>query len=411
MVSRLEAPGSPARVIRRCADLAELTAAADAGLGDVAVLQLGRGVDAGRMAHLRRCGLGVVLVADATQASRGVAIGVDAVVTDGEGLADRLVAVIAEVLARRAETPVGRSGPGSVAAPSPAIPDDARSLTGPERSGRLVVVWGAHGAPGRTSTAVHLASELALAAPTMLVDADSVAPCLTQVLGVLEETAAVAALCRAAGQGALDPTLVRSRARTLPTGVALVSGLTRADRWRELAPDHLDLVWRAARRCASWIVVDVAGGLEAAPTRGADRWAATRSALHAADDVVVTIAGDPVGVRRGVAALTDLDAEGVAARRHLVATRVRPSRGGRTEEAVTHALERFAGTRPVAVVPQDTAFDDALLAGATLRETDPRSAARRAFAELARRLDPEVSGAPAPARRGVLARRRGATLA
>ncbi|WP_284249344.1 hypothetical protein [Litorihabitans aurantiacus] len=56
VVARLGAPGSPARVLRRCADLAELTAAAESGVGEVAVFHLGRGVDASRAALLRRCG-------------------------------------------------------------------------------------------------------------------------------------------------------------------------------------------------------------------------------------------------------------------------------------------------------------------------------------------------------------------
>ena len=113
--------------------------------------------------------------------------------------------------------------------------------------------------------------------------------------------------------------------------------------------------------------------------------------LAAADDVVVVVGADPVGVRRGVQALADLDETGFTARRHVVANRVRPSRQGRSGEAVARALEQFAGVTPVALVPQDTAFDDALLTGAALREVDRRSPARRALVSLATHLH----GAPA----------------
>lgn len=410
VVARLEAPGTPARVVRRCADLAELSAAAEAGIGDLAVLHLGRGVDASRTAHLRRCGVATVLVVPGRDAPRALAIGADAVVPDGEGLGDRLVSVIAEVLARRAETNVATTGGGTAdgrpfddlgrgAGRATSIPDDPGELIHPDA--RLVVVWGPHGAPGRSTAALNLASELATRAPTMLVDADSFAPSLTQALGVVDETAALAALCRAAGHGTLEAATVRERARRLPSGVVLVSGLTRADRWRELAPDHLDLVWRTLRRCAAWVVVDVSGGLEAPPPRGADRWAATRSALHAADDVVLTVASDPVGVRRAVQAVAELDEAGVDAPRHLLATRVRGGRSASGGEAVAEALERFVGASPVARVPQDPVFDDALLAGASLREVDARSAARRAYVALADHLSPDTAAAPrSRARRG-----------
>ncbi|TGO04047.1 AAA family ATPase [Serinibacter arcticus] len=303
-----------------------------------------------------------------------------------------------------ATDPVGRGSElGWRAGRATSVPDDPGDLLAPDA--RLVVVWGAHGAPGRSTSAVNLASELATRAPTMLVDADSFAPSLTQALGVVEETAALAALCRAAGHGTLEASTVRDRARRLPSGVVLVSGLTRADRWRELAPDHLDLVWRTLRRCAAWVVVDVGGGLEPPPPRGADRWAATRSALHAADDVVLTVASDPVGVRRAVQAVAELEEAGVDAPRHLLATRVRGGRSGSGGDAVAQALERFLGASPVARVPQDAVFDDALLAGVSLREVAARSAARRAYVALADHLSPDPATAPRPRRR------RGARLA
>ncbi|WP_284249347.1 hypothetical protein [Litorihabitans aurantiacus] len=334
----------------------------------------------------------------AADAPRALAIGADAVVPDGEGLGERLVTVIAALLARRAGSDgPGRAGPGgngpsggARADAAPLVPDDPGSLLAPD--GRLVVVWSGHGAPGRSVTAVNVAAELALHGPTMLVDADSVAPSLTQVLGVVEETAGLAALCRAAGQGVLETVTVLDRARRLPSGVLLLPGLTRADRWRELVGDHLDLVWPALRRSAAWVVVDVAAGLEPAPQRGADRWAATRSALRAADDVVVVAGSDPVGLRRAVGALAELDAEEVAAPRHLVTTRVRGGRRAGADAAVARAVERFAGVPPVVGVPQEDAFDDALLAGAALREAAPRSAARRSYAALADHL--RESGAP-----------------
>lgn len=397
VVARLSARG--VRVVRRCADLTELVAAAEAGVGQVAVLALGRGVDRSRLGVLRRCGVRTVLVADPARVPAALALGADAVVAEDDDVADRLATVVADLATRAPDAGTGARRPDGPSQDGERAenPDGVAAGTSEHRPsglpGRLVVVWGPCGSTGRTSVAVHLASELAATASTVLVDADSVAPSIPQTLGVTHEVAALPALCRAAGQGVLGPDVLRRRARALPDGVVLVSGLTRADRWRELDPDHLEVVWATSRRVADWTVVDVAGGLEAAPARGADRAAATRSALHAADHVLVVSGADPVSVRRTVLALDDLRAEGVTASVHVVVNRLRSARLGRG--ALVEAFERLAGCAPVVLVPQDGALDDAMLAGRSLREVGPRSGARRALVQLATQLT-RIEGADAP---------------
>jgi MinD-like ATPase involved in chromosome partitioning or flagellar assembly len=142
-----------------------------------------------------------------------------------------------------------------------------------------------------------------------------------------------------------------------------------------------------------WTVVDTGFCLErdevlSYDTRAPQRNAATLSALGAADVVVAVGAGDPVGVARFVRGLADLAELGLDASRLVVVNRVRASATGPDpQRAVTDALARHAGVGEVLVVPDDrAALDAALLAGRTLREAAPGSAARRAIAGLAARL-------------------------
>jgi len=320
----------------------------------------------------------------------------------------------------------GRAAP--VAGSAAAVP---RPLTSPEAApapppagvpgvpgvpGRLVAVWGAPGAPGRTSVATNLAAELALLGErVVLVDADTWSSSTAQVLGLLDETAGVAAACRAAAAGTLTPGRLLELAPAVLPGLAVLTGLPRAERWHELGAAALEELWGVCRATAAWTVVDVAHPLEqdeelvldtAAPRRNA----ATTTALAAADLVLVVGQADPVGLQRLVRALGDLaEAQPRAAqRRRVVVTRVRASAVGREPAAqVAEALARYAGVVDAVLVPDDRpACDAALLGGRTLAEAAPGSPARAALAALAGQLAAGAGRAPARPRRHRWARMR-----
>ncbi|WP_255218714.1 P-loop NTPase, partial [Microbacterium paraoxydans] len=89
-----------------------------------------------------------------------------------------------------------------------ALSTDVRHpVTGPPRAAsRLTAIRGSHGAPGRSTIAVQLAVELARRGRrTALIDADTVAPSLALLLGMDDDAPGLAAACRRAEAGALDP--------------------------------------------------------------------------------------------------------------------------------------------------------------------------------------------------------------
>jgi MinD-like ATPase involved in chromosome partitioning or flagellar assembly len=408
VVRALGASGGEVEVTRRCADLAELLAAAAAGLGRVAVISANLpNLDREAVHHLHGSSVRVVALADPGGGwgmDRVTALGVDLVLDqdDAEGAVLRAVRSVAA-----GPMPDGgpgtshrgqRDGPLATAPGRPPIDQaDPAPAGGPvdgAARGTVIAVWGPTGAPGRTTIAVNLAAELAPG--SLLVDADTYGASAAQMVGLLDEAPGVAAAARAAGAGRLDVTALAALTPVLEGGMRILTGLSRADRWPELPWSSLGPLWSAARSLVPWTVVDCGFSVEqdeelSYDTRAPRRNAATLSALGEADVVVVVGGGDPVGLQRLVRALGELADLGVpASRRQVVVNRVRASASGpRPGDAITAALRRYAGVDDVHLVPHDgQACDGALLAGRTLREHAPGSPARKAVATLARRLVP-----------------------
>lgn len=422
-------PGCRLRIARRCLDLTDLLAVAGTAGATVAVVWSGlHRLDRESVARLAAQGVAVVAVVEAVEpvgagagapdeARRmldlGAAVTVPAPAPGDAAAGPRFVAeVLARVVAVHSQRVAGRVAPTAV--PSIRVPADLGPVDG--SPGRLVVVWGPTGAPGRTTVAVTLADELARTGePVLLADADTYGPSVAQRLGVLDEVSGMAAAARAANAGTLDAASLDSASRALPHGLRVLTGLTRADRWPELPAPALTKVWRVARSVGGITLVDVGSCLEeddelsfdAVPLR---RNAATLTTLAAADVVVVVGGADPVGLSRllrGWNELTELDERrpgSVPAHRWLVVNRVRPGAVGhrhpRRRIAELLDLGPGLGSGPgrrsdVFVRDDPAALDRAALAGRTLAEVAPRSPARAPLVALAAdlRTVPPVLGA------------------
>ena len=270
----------------------------------------------------------------------------------------------------------------------PAFPEDGGSC-------RVIAVWGPAGAPGRTVAALNLAAELALLGRrVLLVDADTYAASVAASLGMLDEAAGLAQACRLADQARLDRDGLRRCASTVSVAGAsldVLTGITRYDRWPEIRASALDLVLDRAREDYDAVVVDTAFGLESDEEISSDfmaprRNAGTLTAVAAADVVIALAAADTLGVPRLVKALPDLLDAAPDARIVVVMNKLRAAAAGRSAaESVREAWERFSPGYPVAhTLSWDAkACDDALLAGAVLAETAPRSALRHEMSALA----------------------------
>jgi Flp pilus assembly CpaE family ATPase len=416
LVAGLERTPTDITVVRRCVDLADLLAAASTGTARAALLsaelrRLDRDALA-RLAAARVAVVGLFSPGDEQAETRLRQLGVVHVLSADSPPTDISAAVSAALGEQQAGSdaavaPVGWSQP-LAALPDLDFPVDPRPAVEPG-SGRLVAVWGPTGAPGRTTVAVNVAAELAASGvPTLLADADVYGGVVAQVLGFLDEAPGLAAASRLANNGQLDLAALAAAAPQAAPNLRVLTGISRADRWPELRPSALDQVWLLCRSLAAVTVVDLGFCLEqdeelsfdtAAPRRNG----ATLATLDAADTVLAVGAADPVGMQRLVRGLAQLREVLPGALPRVVLNRVRRGTvGSEPEGQLAEALERYAGVRDPAYVPEDReTLDAALLQARALHEVDAGSKARVALAGIAAGL----VGRPAPLRRRGLLRR------
>lgn len=388
VVSALSSEPERVTVVRRCVEMADVLAVAASGAAHVVVIGEGfAGLDADLVTTLVGYGAIPVAIGDPGSiwpASLRIPVALDAA-APGSQLVEQIAAL------PRSGVPAAR--------PAPAQPG-GRSRP----RGRVVGVWGAAGAPGRSTVALGIADEAARSGtPTLLIDADVYGGALATMLGLLDESPGLAAACRAAGAGTLD---LAALARTcLQVGPALrvLTGISRSDRWPELRPAAVEDVLTQARELAALTVVDCGFSIEqdeelAYDTLAPRRNGATIAVLERADEVLVVTGCDPVGVARGIRAVQELRELLPTCTPRVIVNKVRSGVfHGEPAGQLEHAFQRFAGIPVAAVLPWDgKGCDTALLRGRMLAEVAPSSPLRRQLAELAHTL---TGSRPARARK------------
>jgi MinD-like ATPase involved in chromosome partitioning or flagellar assembly/DNA-binding NarL/FixJ family response regulator len=406
LVAALERGNHGVSVVRRCVDLADLLATAATGQARAVLLSADlRRLDRDALARLAVAGVavvGLVSPGDEDAERRLRQLGVSQVLPS-DASPEAISAAVMEMVQGIATATPGQLA--SSADPRSALPDlpTPPPMSAPDvgvGTGRVLAVWGPTGAPGRTTVAVGLASELAaLGRSALLLDGDVYGGVVAQVLGVLDESPGLAAAARLANNGQLQLAALAQLARSVTPNLRLLSGIARADRWPELRPAALETVLGLARSLAAVTVVDCAFCLEqdeelAFDTAAPRRNGATLTFLEVADTVLVVGSADPVGLQRLVRGLGALKDAVPGLQPVIVINRLRATGvPGDAEKEIRAALQRYAGVNDLVVVPLDTAGVDAAIAqGRTLSEVAPQSPARMALAGLAAGL----IGAPRP---------------
>lgn len=279
------------------------------------------------------------------------------------------------------EAPLERDAEPWLIAEALAAPP-ARAQAEPRPQPRVIVVWGAAGAPGRSTVATELAVELARGGRHVgLVDADTHAPSIALALGLADEGPGFAAACRQAELGGLDARELSRIAIPLGrTGVDVLTGINRPSRWPELSERRVTGALAACREWADHTVVDVAGSLERDEEIMSDleaprRNAATLAALRSADLIVAVAGADPVGVARFLRAFSELRATVGLTPVAVIANRLRPGALGIDARGqVRRTLDRFGGIDDVWFLPQDPrSADAALLSARPIADIAPKS--------------------------------------
>jgi Flp pilus assembly CpaE family ATPase len=387
------------RVVRRCVDIADVLGAAASGQARAVLLaeDLPRlTTDAVAALHARR--IAVVALVDPADSGdptggedRLSRMGIERILPADVG-ADDLARAITDAVESGPPATTSHFAGGFVPFSSATVanpdPGGFDQLSG---TGRVIAVWGPTGAPGRSTVAVGLATELAArGVSTLLADADVYGGTVAQLLGMLDETSGLAAAARSAGSGSLDVAVLARQARQLDPHLLVLTGLSRADRWTELRPTAVESVWSTARLLAPCTVVDAGFCIESDEEISFDTLAprrngATLATLEEADEVIVVGTADPVGLTRLIRALHELRAAVPSATPRVVVNRVRTgSLGNSPADAVAEALSRYAGVQAAALLPFDQAACDAAIShGRSLADAARSSKLRKAMQQLA----------------------------
>lgn len=371
-------------VLKRCVDVDDLLASVTSGQADVAVLSLDApGLDPASIAHLRRhavrpVGVTAARADDLDVREHAQRLGISAVVGSGELASLPVVVTTVEDVA---DTRARDDAPAPVAGPDPT----------PTDRGRVVAVWGPTGAPGRTTVATNLACEVARReVAAVLVDLDPYGGAVAQQLGILDEVSGLLSASRLAGSGQLDDRFA-SVCRGVGDHLAVVTGLPRADRWREVRAAHVDQLLEASRSLGH-VLVDTGFCLE--DDAGSDfggrpgRNSLTLAALDQADEIVVVGSADPVGLARLARALVELRERATGSPVRVVVNRMRGSIGW-SEKEIAGMVEGFSRVAGMHFLPEDRpALDRALVSGRPLVEQGDSSLVR-SLAALADAVFPD----------------------
>lgn len=260
---------------------------------------------------------------------------------------------------------------------------------GKPKIGKIIAVWGTHGAPGRSTLALALAAYLNEQGSTILVDCDINAPAQVQLLGLPEDSSGLASAARLATHGELDSTRLVQTLLSAKADLQVLTGLGRSGRWRELPVASMNKVWEVCRHTAEYTVVDLSGGLEEERVEDfamePDHDAVAAALLEQADLTLIVGAADPVGIRRLIQLLNS-NRQTVGGRSQVVVNRVRSSTAGADPNtAIGSVLARYTSASDIVYVPADyRLFDKALMQAQPVAVVESRSAAAKSIAKLAK---------------------------
>ena len=252
--------------------------------------------------------------------------------------------------------------------------------------GQVIAVWGPYGSTGKSTIALNLAYESALLGKrVLLLDLDTYAPSLNQLLPINHPSAGLAGAARLIRQGRftfeeLDRLSVDISHKN--ASFRILTGLSSASRWPEITSETVVQLLNIARTNFDVIICDLASPLEDKLFSGehiSDRNAATRSALKLCDRLLVVLGAAQLSIGRYLASHAPLD--------ELQKTRILIINRSNVNPKLTAALKDLTRESIFAFIPNDE--PTVLLAESQqlpLAIARRKSAAGAAFTQLAHKL-------------------------
>lgn len=262
------------------------------------------------------------------------------------------------------------------------------------RLGKIVTVWGTHGAPGRSTIAFNLAALAAQQGQQVcLIDADTYAPSLDALMALEDTGSGLAILCSDADRAQLDEKKAGAIMERVPLKNGtfdFLSGITSSSRWPEVRARAFAEVLEWLKHRYDLVICDVAAPIEVdeeltfdgpAPRRNA----ATLTALACADRVIALGEADVIGLprlinlAREVQSRPDLFAPQTDVQYWLNRSR-REAAGFNPEAKMRDNWARYLSIPLAGVIPYERKVMDRLRRnGEALLEVAPRHAVVQSF--------------------------------
>jgi MinD-like ATPase involved in chromosome partitioning or flagellar assembly len=251
---------------------------------------------------------------------------------------------------------------------------------------KVFTIWGPLGSTGKSTLALNLAYEFALLGQrTILLDLDTYAPSLSQLLPVQESTSGLAGAGRLIRQGRFKPEELERLSINIKHGriqFRLLPGLPNSNRWSELTPETVQQLLAICSLNFDVIVMDVASNLEdalTAPESPTSRNTLTRTAIKLSSKVITVLTPTQLSISRYLNAYSALD--------ELQKSRTLILNGDTANQQLANAIRSLTKERIQAQIPRDEpALQLAESQRLPLALARRKSAARNAIAVLAHKL-------------------------
>lgn len=365
VIQELNAQSSKFSVQRRCADLQETRACVSAGLGSIVIAEGGAsGLDAAVVDEFHAADIFVLVVHDDPVSAPSLGEDARCDRSSGKFVVETLTLGIRNRM-------LGESQP-----PPPPVPAEMTPVQ-TDYEGRMIAVWGTSGAPGRSTIAVNLAHALALSGRKVtVVDADAHAPSLAHMLGFDAPESGLLSASILRNQGELSSPHLDDQRIQVEEHFNLLSGLTRADRWRSLHPAAINEVLRELRKLGD-VIVDLSDGLSdddpSQLTFVPTPQDINRDILDQADQFIAVARADAVGLTRLAHTLFDAEENGLQPQLLVINKARRAGTGGSIERPIDSVLASIAPDIPRVIIEDATEVDQATLNATTVVAHAPSS--------------------------------------
>jgi len=260
----------------------------------------------------------------------------------------------------------------------------------------VIACWSGTGSPGRSTVAINLATELALAGQkVLLMDLDTLSPSLALQLGLVDTPAGLSAVLRLAEQGRLSFQEFQRLTVAISLGrneLTLLPGLANPKRWNEVTPQRLQKLFEAITGFVDHVVLDLPVAVHSETSMihpslaESNHDALLQDVLTKSSKLILISGADSVSAKRFLEAYEFLAETGSSLEPIVVVNRFRTTAlGPSAKDELAESFEQLAKLRIDCFIPDEPEnLDRCLRNGLPLALLKRSTPARKGFSDLSK---------------------------